>query len=218
MEITFTNFSIVVLAQAHNPSILNPDFLKINGIVAPSYTPTHVVCTMPVAQVSYKEGVSIVAEFEKLQFTDTLLGRMPIESPIPEIATKYIDTLRHVKYTAVGINFTGHVSFKDRESSRLFLTSRFVKDGPWLTAGEETDIGLKFMSTFEKAKRTLSLESTEMIRTKEEKSPVILINSNYHFETEEDQLSSAKYFIAGWQTTFKDFKGFFDTIFSGVST
>src|SRR4030043_307057 len=111
MNITLTNFSIVVLAQAHNPSILNPDFLKNNNIVSPTFTPKTVVCSMPVAQVVYDEGISILAEFERLQFIDTIPERIPGGSPIPEIAVRYVDTLPHVRYTAVGINFIGHYLF-----------------------------------------------------------------------------------------------------------
>ncbi len=120
MNFNLDNFSIVVLAQAHNPSILNPDFLKNNGIIAPSFKPNNVICTPPLSQVSYIEGLSIVAEFEKLQFIDIKKERIPFESPIPEIAIKYIKTLPHVQYTAVGLNFKAHYYCKDKEFAFFF--------------------------------------------------------------------------------------------------
>jgi len=52
MNFNLDSFSIVVLAQAHNPSILNPDFLKNNGIIDPLFKPNNVIynviCTPPV--------------------------------------------------------------------------------------------------------------------------------------------------------------------------
>ena len=216
MDITLTNFSIVVIAQAHNPTILNPDFLKNNNIVEAALTPKIVICTMPVAQVVYEEGISIVAEFERLQFIDTSSERIPENSPIPQIAARYIETLPHVRYTAAGINFSGHYLFKDKDSARSFLSGKFIKEGPWLQQEKAADIGLRFIYAFENQKKTISLEPGEIVRSENEKLPVILVNANYHFDASEGKVEPIKSFISDWPTSFRDFSRSMEMVFPEV--
>src|SRR3989304_10635345 len=107
MEYIFSEFAIVILASANNPTILNPDFLRINEIVNKDFTPEKSISTPPISHVKYKEKVAITVDFERLTFADTDENRIPISSPIPSIAKKYIEILRHVPYKSGGINFNG---------------------------------------------------------------------------------------------------------------
>lgn len=214
MKINLTNFSIVVLAQAHNPTILNPDFLKNNKIVDASFTPKDVYCTPPVSQVSFYEGVSIIAEFERLQFIDYVSERIPHDSSIPEIAKKYISTLPHVRYSAVGINFAGHYFWENKAAINTFLTDKFIKDGHWLSAGDKlSDIGLKFVYLFGKTKCTVSIESTRISRKENEKIPVILINANYNLDVKDNNIQEIKSFISDWKIQNERFTSFLEKIF-----
>lgn len=214
MDLTLSNFSIVVLAQAHNPSILNPDFLKNNGIVSTDLKTKNAICTPPVAQVVYEEGISIVADFARLQFIDTILERIPENSPIPGITVRYIQTLPHVRYTSCGINFAGHFLFSDIESARSFISEKFIKPGPWLPQNEATDIGVTFTYSIENTKKTVSLKPGEIQKSDGTVFSGILVNANYHLDITEGDLKSLKSFISGWQTWFGHFKQFFEVIFS----
>ena len=214
MNLTLSNFSIVVLAQAHNPSILNPDFLKNNDIVSTDFKTKNVICTPPVAQVVYEEGISIVAEFERLQFIDTILERIPESTPIPGIAARYIETLPHVRYTACGINFAGHFLFKDKDSARSFISEKFIKPGPWLLQNEATDIGVTFTYSIGNTKRAVSLKPGEIQGPDGVMFPGILVNANYHLDITEGDLESMKSFIFGWCTCFDHLKQFIEAIFS----
>lgn len=216
MKLDLTNFSIVVIAQANNPSILNPDFLRINSIVDASFTPTNVICTQPVAQVSYAEGVSIIADFERLQFVDTELKRIPNDSPIPKIATQYIKVLPQVRYTAAGINFTGHIVCKDLESARNIVLEKFIKDGPWLGYGDKgPQIGLKFAYIFDKVKSTIAIDATEMVKSDTDKQPVILVNANYHIDVKGNAIDEIGSFVSNWHVQYDRLNDFIKEIFPG---
>jgi hypothetical protein len=204
MNFILDNFAIVVLAQAHNPSILNPDFLKNQKIVDQSFTPTNVICTPPVAQVSYKEGITIMAEFEKMQFTDTIAARIPFESPIPDIATKYIRVLPHVRYTAVGINFVGHYPCKDRETAANLLPSKFLREGKWSSFGDAAPyVGINLKYLIGNVHCTIKLDTTDASRPNEAPSPVIVISSNYHVDS--DNVEEIAALISDWRTQYKHF-------------
>ena len=208
MELTLSNFSVVILAQAHNPSILNPDFLRQNDIVAENFKPRNVVCTQPVAQVVYEEGISIIAEFERLQFVDVDINRIPQDSPIPDIALRYIGVLPHVRYKSVGINFAGHCLFAGKDSARSFISKKFVKPGTWLSEDEVTDVGITFAYHTENGKNTLTIKPGEVVKSEGSGVPAILINANYHLDVSEGDLVSIKSFVSGWQVSYDHFKQF----------
>lgn len=207
MNFTLDNFSIVVLAQAHNPSILNPNFLKNQKIVDPSYTPSNVICTPPVAQVSYQEGITVMAEFEKLQFIDADTKRIPFESPIPIIASNYVKALPHVRYTAVGINFVGHYLCKDRATAKALVPAKFLKEGRWTSFGDVApSVGIKFTYLIGNVRCTINLDTTDAIRPNEPPVPVIVITSNYHVDSANIEEINA--IIVNWKTQYKNFSDF----------
>ncbi|MBM4141905.1 MAG: hypothetical protein FJ242_10600 [Nitrospira sp.] len=215
MNFNLDSFSIVILAQAHNPSILNPDFLRNQGIIDPSFKPNNIICTPPVAQVSYIEGVSIIAEFEKLQFIDSEPKRIPFESPILEIATKYINTLPHVRYTAVGLNYNGHYRCKDKEFALSFLPNKFLKEGSWATYGDSIPyIGLKFIYPLENIRCTINIDTTEVVRPNESPQTIIGITANYHLDS--NNIEEIILFINNWKTQYNHFsKIILDTFLEG---
>lgn len=212
MAIELTHFSVVILAQANNPSILNPDFLKNNSIVDSSFTPANVVCTPPVSHVTYAEGISIVAEFEKLQFIDDKSDRIPTTSPIPAISSKYLQTLPHVKYTAVGINLSGHREFDDLDAAKSFIVKKFIQEGPWLhIQGEDVAAGINFVYSRDNVKRTISINPGEYKRDKT--VPVVTVRYNHNWNAEGSSIENLVAFIANWPEAFKYYTEFCEHLF-----
>ncbi|MBF0592985.1 MAG: hypothetical protein HQL02_12950 [Nitrospirae bacterium] len=232
MNLDLTSYSIVILGKRHNPSILNPDFLRHSEIVKASMTPKDVLCSATVSHVVYREGVSIVADYERLQFIDEDKIRIPYDSQIPCIADRYIDVLPHVNYTAAGINFTGHYVYETREMALFFLKKTFIKEGPWLHLGSGLmEAGLKFVYYFDDVSCTISLEVTDIAATHEHSNseddsqdrgsllkavPAIDVRANYHLDAKEAELKRIKTFILSWQTCFEKLLRFLDEVFGIV--
>lgn len=137
MQTQIVQFSIVVTGEAHNPTILNPDFLILQGIVPNDWSRqvkvSQAITTPPFAIVAYSNGISILVEHEKLQVIDAGVRLNPAESPAVVIAEKYVRALPHVNFKAVGVNIH---SVTPMESARDFLKRRFVRSGAWDTESE----------------------------------------------------------------------------------
>ncbi len=136
-------FSQVVVGDAHNPSILNPDFLATHRIVPKSWgwEIVETITTPPLAIVRYSSGVTITVEQNKIQITDLNVESGPDKSKITEIAAAYIEILPHVRYTAVGNNFQCIIP---KTNAGDYLKARFLKDGAWIeTPGQLHAFGLK---------------------------------------------------------------------------
>jgi hypothetical protein len=174
-------FSAVVVGQSHNPTILNPDFLREQGIVPKSWgwEVAKTITTPPLAVVAYTNGVSINVEQNKLQVTDPNVEEGPDKSRVTEIASAYVTVLPHVRYTAVGNNFQ---SLHPMEDAAERMKSRFLKEGPWTTSPRTLETaGLKLTYEFEDQGRlTLALEAGEAkLPDAADQQPVVLANANF---------------------------------------
>lgn len=132
MQLILNEVSCVVAANAHNPTILNHDWLERNNILPPSMKDWAFseppIITPPLAQLNYKNGVSIVAETNRLAVTVRDVQNLPphfVES-VKELTEKYVSVLKHVPYTALGTNFKIFVECKD---ARKKMKEQFAHTG-----------------------------------------------------------------------------------------
>jgi len=206
MNFKTTNLNIVIPANANNPSILNPDFLKINNIIAKDVNFIEFISTPPFSQIKYEDKTSIIVDTEKLNFSDSNSEKLPDESPIPQIAIKYISTLKYVPYTAVGINFHCIYDFSHMPPTQ-FILNRFINREIWKEFHENDTIGLKF--AFNKANVTHNLEinpSTVTEKKTNKKYPAIFVKSNFHCIPKDDILGDIKVYIEQWKDRLQELK------------
>ena len=189
-ELEIYECSIVAAASNHNPTILNPDFLKRNGIIPEEWEAKKVLCTEVISQVVFGNGLGITIEPKRIIF----LENDPERSTLPrldEISVRYVQTLPHAAYTAVGINFKAVVAFKHLEEAKAWLLENLVSSGPW----KSIDGGLKGASLtlvyeIQAAKLTLKLDPAEVQRAGEPSPrPVVLFDGNFHRELPKDNHS-----------------------------
>jgi len=212
MEYIFSEFTIVILASANNPSILNPDFLRINEIVNRDFTPVESISTPPVSHVKYKEKITITVDFERLTFVDSNENRIPFNSPLPLIAKKYLEVLRHVPYKAVGINFNGYYESSHIDPSQYIL-NKFIREGPWNEyEGMGPSMGLSFSYKMDDV--TLNLNIAPATTRREERIfPSIVINSNFHYAPKDVKMENILKYIGSWELRYNQLTGLLSKIF-----
>jgi hypothetical protein len=176
-------FSIVVLASDHNPTILNPDFLRLQEIVPDDWgweLASPPIMTPPFATVQYDSNVSISVESNKLQAADNNVED-PSASKLVSMVKRYVEVVPHVRYTAVGMNFRSGFRLDDADN---YLKERFLKSGAWDSNDNPvSSIGLKFVYPVESGRLVLSIDSgfaEEMEDDQLQKKPVIITNANFH--------------------------------------
>lgn len=133
-ETKLDSVSVVIVAREHNPAIVSEEFLKKNGIVPRDWETVDnqpVFTTPAYSVVSFKNGVlwdvnpTICTISERVEggFKDSYLTR--------ESAKKFVETLPHVPYLAVGINWHIFFEFKTREKLLAWVKGHFLKEGGW---------------------------------------------------------------------------------------
>lgn len=184
MTIGHLEFSVVVVANDHNPTILNPDFLERQGIVQETWgwkAMGPAITTPPFATASFDSKVTVSVEPNRLHVTDTSATGGPQSSKVVDIARKYVEVLPHVRYSAVGINFRSLVEHAD---ANAFLKGHFLKSGRWDSEEHPLQsVGLKLAYPLEGGQLILSLDSGIVTRRLEEESkPIsgVVVNANFH--------------------------------------
>jgi hypothetical protein len=183
MKTHLVQCSLVIAGEENNPSILNPDFLTIRKIVPRSWRDKveQAITVPPFSVVSYRNGVSIRVESKKIQITDHNPPATGVSKRISDIAKKYVTTLPHVRYTALGINFD---SLTDVENPEKWLKDRFLKPGPWSMSDRSLDaVGLRLVYPIRNGGRLiLSLDAGRARHQDlgEEERPVIIAKANFH--------------------------------------
>lgn len=139
------SLSVVILAERHNPSILNPDFLNINGIIPKEpkeeWRTVETVTTPGLSISRYRNGTQLVADPERLAVSQDLDEQFTEHngSNIYGIATRYVDLLPHIPYRKLGLNCLVSII---REDPLGWITKRFLK------ADYSPDAGLYMMPKF----------------------------------------------------------------------
>lgn len=82
------SFSVVVIANDHNPTILNPDFLRTNNIIPSDYAVKNTVTTPPFSTVEYENGITISVEIDKLQVINNISNGLDTAETAVKIASE----------------------------------------------------------------------------------------------------------------------------------
>jgi len=205
MEVHFLEFSLVVIAKDHNPTILNPDFLKINHIVKDDLNWQVVgqpITTPAFSTVQYNSNVVITVDPIKLQVTDSS-GANFKSNQICDIISNYVNTLPHVEYIALGINFTNMVKIDDPTN---YVISRFLKNGGWNNGGNQIqNLGLKLFYDLEGGNIAFSVDKG---MRKDVAKPFIISRANFHRDLDLTVMPSSKQIIKGLENIENDWKRF----------
>ena len=120
--------SVVVTAQFHNPSILNPDFLISQEIVPESWEVAETVTTPAVSFVHYQNGIRLTVDEGKLTVIENCKSSFQEEYRVHQVVNAYLTKLPHVPYRSLGLNC--QVSMR-QENPQDWLVQRFLKPGDW---------------------------------------------------------------------------------------
>lgn len=160
---------------------------------------SQVISTPAIAKVQYTNGIEILVQPNKLQVSDgILIPGSESDTSIWDIAIKFVKTLQHVRYTAVGINFTGFVVHADAES---YIFERFLKPGSWTqTPNAISSTEVKFIYTTTLGKMTLAVAGGQAQKPSEAPQRGMILECNLHNDLPaEKPVSSAEAHLAQYR-------------------
>ena len=114
--------SVVVTAEFHNPSILNPDFLKICGIVPQDWNVAETITTPPISVVKYDNGVEWTVDQSRLTVAERSGPEFGDTYRVHGLVVEYLRQLPHVPYRSLGLNCQVHTP---QTNPQRWLIERF---------------------------------------------------------------------------------------------
>ncbi|MEA1999906.1 MAG: hypothetical protein U9N61_11375, partial [Euryarchaeota archaeon] len=133
------------------------------------------------SQVEYKNGIKITAEFDKLVFYIPKSANDDSETKISDIAKKYVDTLRHVNYKAVGINPKGHFSFDNKEALKNYFVNNMLSKGAWADfCGGVRSLSIKLRYKLDSVIYNIGIEQASLRSDKSREGSILSISGNLH--------------------------------------
>ncbi len=209
--LTLHEVNMVLVGEDHNPSILNPDFLRHNRIVPEDLELDDKIPSMssPIrSQCAFENGLQIVGEPNRISFSQSY----PKENIFcHEIARKYLKTVPLVRYTAIGINIIGLVSVPN---GNLALRN-MLRPGEW-DRFEDTLPSPQISLTYPLVGKTvnLTLESNPP-----ENEEGVFVRGNFHRNIQRDRGESyrvAMTMVDDWESDLKCYKELIQTIAKGT--
>jgi hypothetical protein len=194
-ELKISQLAFVILARNNNPSLLNPDFLKNNGIVSKDWEVENTLTTEQISQTVFKNNFNIQMRPDRVIFEQSIDEDFNSDKfQLCEISSRFLETLPHVNYTALGINPTGHVIFETEDELYVFISERLLRSGDWKTfRGVKPEVAFSFSYPFNEKNIQLSISNVIVSNNEtNEKNLGILFAGNIHYDFTSELSSNKK--------------------------
>jgi hypothetical protein len=186
--INFEELAIVIVADEFNPSILNPNFLKISGIISTDWElQQQPVLNANVAQLVFKNGVNIVAQGNSLTFTQIIDPNKGNNLEIPVSVRNLVEKLPNADYKTISINPKILVGFPNtQDAGRDFITKKLLSHGAWSNLGVvPPQASVNFFYQLEHCKLILNLNEAQIQQGDQQQQqliPALLFAGSFYYE------------------------------------
>lgn len=210
--------AIAISARNHNPTVLNSDFLKYSGIVPTDWELARPpVFTARAAQVVFKNGVNIVAQVGRVNFSEPLQGGGTSGAKIQAVAEKYVRTLPQADYQGIEINFRRLLALgEEDDAARNYIVEKLLAAGNWSSFGT-TPVRATVSYVYNLPEGPLNLNVNEakvnlqQAEGEERKAFSALVFTgvlrySLNGETPEDRLDNLSQQIAAWPNSLERFQ------------
>ena len=205
-QVSVQELVIILAAKNNNPTILTADFLKYSGITPSDWElARQPVLTNNVSQIIFTNGISIVAETNRVIFIEQVVDKSADAIAIPLLARKYVETLPNAEYQAVGLNPRGYASFDASEdAARNYLSKTLLAPGAWQEIGTApARATINYVYTLERGQFNLSVNEAAMRQADETTTPIVLFSGNFSYEiasnSKAEQLNNLYKALSNWQ-------------------
>ncbi|MBN1330475.1 MAG: hypothetical protein JXA54_13455 [Candidatus Heimdallarchaeota archaeon] len=158
MELKLIRASIVILAEAHNPSIISPDWIAKNSLIPES--PITFIHTPDLSGFDSK-SFNLVVDRQRLQLTAKKTNAKITET-LTTIIAKYFELLPHIPYLRLGINFDWIIEEDNSNLPQIKTTIGKVKDYSNIFPDHDLCFGSVIHAKKDPYNLRLSIEPTEI--------------------------------------------------------
>lgn len=207
--------AIVIAVPVEDPTMLNEKFLKQAGIIPIDWQlEREPVYSDRVAQIMFANGVSIVAQPDRLMFLE-IVGDRSIEAlHAGEVAQKYVATLKMADYQTVGINFRSYAPQSSPDSATEYINNKLLNAGSWQHYGTgkmRASVNLNY--DLGDRQLNLSIDAATIQFPTPLTHPAVVFSGTFSYDTTTtsgDRVTKITAIINNWQQELNEFNSFID--------
>lgn len=206
--------AVTIAAKNLNPGMLSPDFLKVSGIIPQDWELSRQpVANARVVQLSFKNGVNVVAQPGTVTFAEAIGKKALHEIQALDVACKYVEKLPNADYQGVSINPKSLIGLDGGEdAARKYLVETLVAPGPWQDVGQgNMKANLSFLYQLERCQLNLSITEAKIQQPEKQPISALLFSGSFNYAVANlaasERIAQLTERINNWQmelTTFRD--------------
>jgi hypothetical protein len=209
MTHTIQELALVIAVKNHDPLMVGEAFLKQTGIIPSEWElAREPYVSQQATQLVFTNGMSIIAEPERVVFSQALADKEISTITIGEIASKYAAILKKADYQGVGINFRSFIPQTSHEAAQIYISQHILAPASWQQVGEapvQANINLNF--SLSGRQLTLSINPAAIQFPEQELMPVILFGGNFGYQLDaEDKVAQLTTIVTKWQTDLTEYQ------------
>ncbi len=208
--------ALVIAIKNHDPLMVGEAFLKQTGIIPSEWQLAQKpYLSQQATQLVFDNGTSIIADLERVVFTQSLAEREPSTVEIGEIATKYAAILKKADYQGTNINFRSFIPQPSYDAAHAYINRYILAPASWQQIGEapvRANVNLNF--SLRGRQLTLSINPAAIQFPEREPMPVILFGGNFSYQLDPvDKLTQLTDTLAQWPTDLTEYQQIIDRHF-----
>ena len=205
--------AIAISAKNLTPTMLSEEFLKFSGIVPNEWETTNQPVLNPnFAQLSFQNGVKIVAQPGTVTLVETI-GNKEIEAlAIPEVALKYVQKLPNAEYQNLNISPKILVPLAGgQDAANKYITKMLLAPGPWQNIGESgVQAGINLLYELQRCQLSLSINEARLQSPEQAPISALLFSGTFNYsalsQSPQERLSQLEKQLNSWKTDWQAFK------------
>jgi sulfur relay (sulfurtransferase) DsrF/TusC family protein len=209
----FEELAIALVANQFSSSILQMDFLKMSGMIPSDWElQKQPVLTASVAQLIFKNGVSLVAQARNVSFTQTIDAKNENALKIPELVRQFLEKLPNADYQGISINPKIVVAFpQGKESARKYIVEKLLSPGPWTHLGiAPIQAAVNFFYQLERCKLLVNLNEAQIQQPNQQPMSALLFSGSFNYDvasyTVDERLQRLKLYQESWSKDLETFR------------
>ncbi len=205
MSLILHELGIVIAMQQPNPNLVTIEFLKLSGIIPADWQlAKEPINTDRISQLLFTNGVTIVAEPNRIMFGENIGERDINTLVVTSLARKYTEIFKLAKYSAIGINIRSYSPQASSQNATQYINHQLLADGSWQNYGTApVRAALNLVYSLPGRELNLEIAAMGMQFAQAEIMPVILFSGNFNYNlssSNKDGLVAASQILANWQT------------------
>jgi hypothetical protein len=205
--------AIVIAVPVEDPTMLNEKFLKQAGIIPIDWQlEREPVYSDRVAQIMFTNGLSIVAQPDRMMFLE-IVGDKSIEAlHAGEVAQNYLATLKMADYRSVGINFRSYAPQNSPDAATAYINNQLLAAGNWQQYNHHkvrASVNLNY--DLDDRQLNLSIDAATIQFPTSLTHPAVVFSGTFSYDlttSSGERVTKISAIIGNWQQELNEFNSF----------